>query len=109
MSDTLEQRCERLREPVLQLAALSLGSTVSPKDMDETLAAAQRVQAILDEDSSGIASGAFSDWLPIGRQVIASMVAALERGDGAESYRLFTDKTDGFYRLGLGCAGFPGW
>ncbi|WP_156761685.1 hypothetical protein [Microbacterium karelineae] len=109
MAETLEQRCERLREPILQLAALSLGSAVSPKDIDETLAAARRVQQILDDDTSGIAPGGYLDWVPTGRRVISDMVAALERGDRAESYRLFTDKTDGFYRLGLGCAGFPGW
>ncbi|GAA4771477.1 hypothetical protein [Microbacterium gilvum] len=108
-AEALAERCERLREPVTRLAAVSLGAAVSPTGATDALAAARDVRAILDEDASGIAPGAFTDWLPTLRATVAEMIAALERRDTAESYRLFTDQATGFYRLALGCAGFPGW
>lgn len=108
-ADTLAQRCERLREPVTQLAAVSIGAAVSPTGVSDALVAAREVQAILEDDASGIEPGAFTDWLPTARTTVRAMVEALERGDAAESYRLFTDQSTGFYRLALGCAGFPGW
>ncbi|WP_067200839.1 hypothetical protein [Microbacterium sp. XT11] len=109
MPDTLQERCERLVQPVTSLAATSLGAAVSPTGIDDALAAARAVKAILDEDASGIEPGGFTDWLPTGRRTVAAMIDALERGDAETSYKLFTDQASGFYRLGIACQGFQGW
>ncbi|WP_267898513.1 hypothetical protein [Agromyces laixinhei] len=34
---------------------------------------------------------------------------AVDAGDAAKSYAILTDKNDGFIRLTVGCAGYPGW
>ena len=39
MPDTLQERCERLLQPVTSLAATSLGAAVSPTGIDDALAA----------------------------------------------------------------------
>lgn len=109
MTDTLEQRCARLQAPVTQLIAVSLGAGYRPQDLPELSRAIADVRAILAEDQSGLPDGPFTQWLPTALRNLDRMQDAVDRGDAAASYAILTDKTDGFIRLTVGCAGFPGW
>ncbi|MRG61336.1 hypothetical protein GE115_15880 [Agromyces sp. CFH 90414] len=109
MADTLEQRCERLRQPVTELVAMSLASAYRPQDHPELLRVIGVVRGILDEDASGLPEGAFRDWIPTALRNLDRMAEAVESGDAAKSYAILTDKQEGFIRLTDGCAGFPGW
>lgn len=109
MADTLEQRCERLRQPVTELVAISLSSAYRAQDLPELLRVIGVVRGILAEDPSGLPEGGLRDWLPTGRRNLDRMQEAVEAGDAAKSYAILTDQTDGFIKLAYGCAGFPGW
>ncbi|WP_350349145.1 hypothetical protein ABIQ69_04190 [Agromyces sp. G08B096] len=109
MAETLERRCERLRQPVTELVATSLSAAYRPQDFPELLRAISVVRGILAEDASGLPDGAFRSWLPTALDNLDRMRDAVEAGDAAKSYAILTDKTDGFIRLTDGCAGFPGW
>lgn len=109
MADTLEHRCERLRQPVTELVATSLSAAYRPQDLPELLRTISLVRGILAEDPSGIPDGAFRSWLPTALRNLDRMQEAVDAGDAAKSYAILTDKTDGFIRLTDGCAGFPGW
>ena len=109
MADTLEQRCERLRQPVTELVSMSLAAVYRPQDRPERSRAISAVRAILAEDASHLPAGAFREWLPTALRNLDRMGEAVDAGDGAKSYAILTDKQDGFIRLTDGCAGFPGW
>ncbi|WP_136708460.1 hypothetical protein [Agromyces sp. H66] len=109
MADTLEQRCDRLREPVTELVGVSISATLRPQDLPELKRAIAAVREILTDDTSEIPSGAFLDWLPTAVRILDRMEEAVNAGDAATSYAALTDRTDGFIRLTDGCAGFPGW
>jgi hypothetical protein len=109
MADTLAERCERLRQPVTDLVAVSLSAAYRPQDLPELARAISVVRSILAEDASGLPAGPFVAWLPIGIGNLDRMAEAVDAGDSAKSYAILTDKTDGFIRLTDGCAGFPGW
>ncbi|WP_394552980.1 hypothetical protein ACDF64_01315 [Agromyces sp. MMS24-JH15] len=109
MSDTLAERCARLREPVTQLIAVSLGAGYRPQDLPDLSRAIAEVRGILAEDPSGLPDGAFTQWLPTALRNLDRMQEAVDRGDAGASYAILTDRTEGFIRLTVGCAGFPGW
>ncbi|GAA1516216.1 hypothetical protein BJ978_001786 [Agromyces terreus] len=109
MADTIEERCERLRQPVTELVAMSMAAVYRSQDVPELVRVIGVVRAILAEDASGLPAGALRDWLPTGQRVLDRMSEAVESGDAAKSYAILTDQQDGFIRLTDGCAGFPGW
>ena len=109
MADTLEQRCDRLREPVTELVGVSISATLRPQDLPELMRAIAAVREILSDDPSSIPPGPFLDWLPTALRNLARMEEAVTSGDPATSYAILTDQHDGFIRLTDGCAGFPGW
>ncbi|UOE42638.1 hypothetical protein [Agromyces larvae] len=109
MSDTLAERCARLQAPVTELIAVSLSAAYRPQDLPELSRAIRAVRGILAEDPSGLPDGPFTQWLPTALRNLDRMQEAVDRGDAAASYAVLTDKTDGFIRLTVGCAGFPGW
>ncbi|MEV1131389.1 hypothetical protein [Agromyces sp. NPDC049794] len=109
MADTLEQRCDRLRDPVTELVGVSIAATLRPQDLPELARAIAAVRAILADDPSGIPPGPFLDWMPTALRILDRMEEAVDAGDAAASYAALTDRTDGFIRLTDGCAGFPGW
>lgn len=109
MAETLEQRCDRLREPVTELVGVSISATLRPQDLPELARAITTVRGILSEDTSSIPPGPFLDWLPTALHNLDRMHDAVSSGDAATSYAILTDKHDGFIRLTDGCAGFPGW
>jgi hypothetical protein len=109
MADTLEQRCERLRQPVTELVAMSLAAVYRSQDLPELSRAIGAVRAILAEDASDLPAGPFREWLPTALRNLDRMGEAVDAGDGAKSYAILTDKQDGFIRLTDGCAGFTGW
>lgn len=109
MADTLEQRCDQLRGPVTELVAVSISAAYRPQDLPELSRAIRDVRGILAEDTSGLPAGAFVDWIPTALRNLDRMQEAVDAGDAAASYAILTDKTDGFIRLTVGCAGFPGW
>ncbi|WP_395245808.1 hypothetical protein ACGGZK_08370 [Agromyces sp. MMS24-K17] len=109
MSDTLAERCERLREPVTALVAVSISSTLRPQDLPELTRSIAAVRSILAEDPSGLPQGAFTQWVPTALRNLDRMQEAVDQGDAAASYAILTDANEGFIRLTVGCAGFPGW
>ena len=109
MADTLEQRCDRLREPVTELVGVSISATLRPQDLPELVRAIAAVREILADDPASIPPGPFLEWLPTALRNLDRMEEALSVGDAATSYAVLTDKQDGFIRLTDGCAGFPGW
>jgi hypothetical protein len=109
MADTLEQRCDRLREPVTELVGVSISATLRPQDLPELARAISSVRDILADDPAAIPPGPFLDWLPTALRNLDRMEEAIASGDAARSYAILTDKDDGFIRLTDGCAGFQGW
>lgn len=109
MADALAERCERLRQPVTELVAVSLSAAYRPQDLPELARAIAVVRGILADDPSSIPPGPFLDWLPTALDNLDRMTEAVNSGDSAASYAILTDKQDGFIRLTDGCAGFPGW
>ncbi|QAY73149.1 hypothetical protein ET445_07100 [Agromyces protaetiae] len=105
----LEDRCNRLRQPVTELVATSLGAAYRPQDLPTLRTAIAAVREILAEDPSELPEGALRAWLPTGLRNLDRMDEALDAGDAAKSYAILTDKTDGFFQLTIGCAGFVGW
>jgi hypothetical protein len=80
MAETLEQRCERLREPVTELVGVSISATLRPQDLPELARAIAAVREILADDTSGIPAGPFLDWLPTALRNLDRMDEALNRG-----------------------------
>jgi hypothetical protein len=109
MADALAERCERLRQPVTELVAISMSAAYRAQDQPELLRAIGVVRGILAENPAALPEGALRDWIPTALRNLEQMREAVERGDAAKSYAILTDKTDGFIRLAYGCAGFPGW
>ena len=109
MADTLERRCERLRQPVTELVATSMSAAYRTLDLPDLLKAIATVRGILAEDPSGLPDGPFLAWLPTALRNLDNMRDAVVAGDAAKSYAILTDKNDGFIRLTVGCAGYPGW
>ncbi|GLJ62044.1 hypothetical protein GCM10017576_21740 [Microbacterium barkeri] len=112
----LVARCDALRQPVTDLTLSGIRAVMDPKAVPRAMAAINQVSAVLAEGTTGIDSPRYLSWHATASETLRKMMEALEAGDGAASWKLFTDRetlfTDretGFNELGAACQGCEGW
>ena len=82
---------------------------MDPKAVPRAMAAINQVSAVLAEGTTGIDSPRYLSWHATASETLRKMMEALEAGDGAASWKLFTDRETGFNELGAACQGCEGW
>lgn len=105
----LMARCDALRQPVTDLTLSGIQAVMDPKAVPRAMAAINQVSPVLAEGTAGIESPRYLSWHATASQTLRSMMDALQAGDGAESWRLFTAPGTGFNELGAACQGCEGW
>lgn len=105
----LVARCDALRQPVTDLTLSGIQAVMDPKAVPRAMAAINQVSAVLAEGTAGIESPRYLAWHATASETLQKMMEALEAGDGAASWKLFTDRETGFNELGAACQGCEGW
>lgn len=109
MTDALAERCAGLAANVVPLMGAAIESQGKPAALEEVIESLAGVRAVVQSSDPGAAGPAYRDWAAVAVGLIDEMDAAARDGDAATVWALFTDKANGFHRLGAICAGYPGW
>lgn len=105
----LVARCGELRQPVTDLTLSGIRAAVDPAGIPAVKAALAQVSAVLTRGVGEIESPRYRAWHETAVETVRKMQTALDAGDGAASWRLFTDPKVGFNELGQACQGCEGW
>lgn len=108
MSDVLADRCAALATVVVPLLGSTIQAQGDPKALDEVLAHIAAVRVVVDQGGSD-AGADYAGWASVAPEILDGMAEAARAGDAAAVWALFTDRVNGFHRLGGICAGHPGW
>lgn len=108
MTDVLADRCAALAVVVVPLLRSAIEAQGAPAALDDVLTHIAGVRAVLQQGSAG-AKADYVGWANVTPSILDGMEEAARAGDAATVWALFTDRANGFHRLGAICAGQPGW
>jgi len=108
MADILADRCAALATIVVPLLGSAIEAQAKATVLDEVLTHIAGVRAIIGQGGDG-AGADYVGWASVAPGILDGMEQAARAGDAATVWKLFTDQSNGFHRLGAICAGYPGW
>ncbi|TFD61622.1 hypothetical protein E3T39_06160 [Cryobacterium suzukii] len=109
MTDLLTDRCTRLAEPVVALMQRVIESQGNAKVLPLVVSLIGPVRMVAAEGATGIDNADYVKWAQGAPRTLDAMEQAARSGDSAGVWRAFTDQESGLNRLGVACAGIPGW
>ncbi len=109
MTDVLADRCEQLRQTVLELTQAILESLGAPAKLGRVVPLLSHLRSIVDLGTEGIDDPAYIAWVRGAAANLDRMEEAALAGDAKAAHAAFSDQQAGVALLGTACAGKPGW
>ncbi|MBF0672049.1 MAG: hypothetical protein IR160_05625 [Salinibacterium sp.] len=109
MNDVLAERCDRLRDIILELTPLMIEVQGNASRLGAVLPVVQRLRAVANEGADGIDNPSYRQWAGGAPSNIDALEEAARAGDAEAAWRAFADQESGVNLLSTACAGYPGW
>lgn len=106
----LQQRCAALAGPVVELmGAVLSANTGSATAFSEVVRIAEEIRDVVGLGALGVDSTDYRSWIVGAPEVLERMIEAARARDAAAVWAAFADPEYGLHRVGVACAGQPGW
>ncbi|RWZ68311.1 hypothetical protein ELQ92_03580 [Labedella populi] len=109
MTDVLADRCEQVRQTVLELTQTVIESLGAPAKLGRVTPLLSHLRSIVHLGTDGIDDPAYLAWARAAAGNLDRMEEAALAGDAKATYAAFADQESGVALLGTACAGKPGW
>lgn len=109
MTDVLADRCEQVRQTVLELTQAVIESLGAPAKLSRVVPLIARLRSVADLGTDGIDDQSYIAWVRGAAANLDRMEEAARGGDAKATHAAFSDQQSGVILLGTACAGKPGW
>lgn len=109
MTDVLADRCEQVRQTVLELTQAVIESLGAPAKLGRVIPLLSHLRSVVHLGTDGIDDPAYLAWARGAAANLDRMEEAALAGDAQATYSAFADQEAGVALLGTACAGKPGW
>lgn len=109
MTDVLADRCEQVRQTILELTQAVMESLGSPAKLDRVLPLTSTLRSVVDLGTEGVDDPSYVAWVRGAAANLDRLEEAAAGGDAKAAYAAFADQQSGVVLLATACAGKPGW
>jgi hypothetical protein len=109
MTDVLTDRCEQVRQTVLELTQTVIESLGAPAKLSRVIPMLSQLRSVVYLGTDGIDDPAYIAWVRGAAANLDRMEEAALAGDAKATHAAFADQQSGVALLGTACAGKPGW
>ena len=109
MTDVLADRCEQVRQTILELTQAVMESLGSPAKLSRVLPLVSNLQSVVNLGEEGVNDPSYLTWVRGAAANLDRLEEAAVAGDAKAAYAAFSDQQSGVVLLATACAGKPGW
>jgi hypothetical protein len=109
MTEVLADRCEQVRQTVLELTQAVIESLGAPAKLSRVVPLVSHLRSVVHLGTEGIDDPSYLAWVRGASENLDLMEEAAMAGDAKATHAAFSDQTAGVILLGSACAGKPGW
>lgn len=109
MTDVLADRCEQVRQSILELSQAVMESLGAPAKLSRVIPLVSHIRSVVNLGTEGVDDPSYIAWVRGAAENLDRMEESALAGDAKATYAAFSDQQAGVVLLATACAGKPGW